>query len=65
MKSKLERMSPWMTVQEACEYLGITKRLMDNLTSQKRVAYVLCGGRKFRKEWLDDYMTKNTIPAAN
>lgn len=63
MKSKLERISPYLNVQEACEYLGITKRLMDNLTGRKRITYVLCGGRRFKKEWLDAYMEENKIPA--
>ena len=54
-----------MTVEDACEYLGITKRNLDSLTGHKRITYVLCGGRKFRKEWLDEFMEKNKVVAVN
>lgn len=51
----------YLNVKEACAYLGITKRLMDNLTSKRRITYVLCGGRKFKRQWLDEYIEKNKI----
>lgn len=65
MKSTLEKEKTYMTVEDACEYLGITRRNLDSLTGHKRITYVLCGGRKFRKEWLDEFMEKNKVVAVN
>ena len=54
-----------MNVDEACEYLGIGRSLMDKLTAQKRITYVLMGGRKFKEQWLNDYVEKNKIQAVD
>ena len=48
-----------LNLDEACEYLGITKRHMNTLTSQKRITFINCGGRKFRREWLDEFIESN------
>lgn len=45
-----------MTLDEACQYLGISKRHMDTLTSQKRITYINCRGRKFKKDWLEEFI---------
>lgn len=64
MKSETGFYNGLMNVDQACEYLGITKRLMDDLTGHKRVKYLLLGGRKFKRSWLDDYIEANAIPAS-
>ena len=61
MQSRLERTKIYLNVDEACEYLGISRSLMDKLTTQKRITYVLMGGRKFKRQWLDDYADRNRI----
>lgn len=34
---------------------------MDDLTGNKQIKYIRLGGRKFRREWLDDFIDKNAI----
>ena len=60
-----QRTKVYMNVDEACEYLGIGRSLMDKLTAQKRITYVLMGGRKFKEQWLNDYVEKNKIQAVD
>lgn len=61
MKSTIEREKAYLDVQEACQYLGINKSFMDRLTSGKKIKYAMFGGRKFRREWLDEYAERQTI----
>ena len=48
-----------MSLEEAREYLGISQRKMDELTRKRQIKFVRLGQRKFRKEWLDEYVERN------
>lgn len=61
MKSTIENEKRYLNIDEACAYLGISRRLMNDLTSRKRVKYALFGGRKFLKAWLDEFAERQTV----
>lgn len=51
--------------KEACAYLNIKERTLQLLTSQKRIDYLICGGRRFKKDWLDEFIERERIRATN
>lgn len=51
----------YLNIDEACAYLGISRRLMNDLTCKKKVKYALLGGRKFKREWLDEFVDRQTV----
>lgn len=51
-----------LTLDEACAYLGISKRHMNTLTAQKRITFINCSGRKFKKDWLDEFIENEKTP---
>ena len=53
--AKLERGSPWMTSQQAAEYMGISVDALHKLVQRKRVKASRAGRRlRFHRDNLDD-----------
>lgn len=61
MKSTLEETKTWLDVDDACAYLGVSKAFIDRLTGGKKIKYALFGGRKFKRQWLDEYAARQTV----
>jgi excisionase family DNA binding protein len=52
-----------LTLEEACEYLSMSKQTLYLLTSKKELRFFKPGGKKlyFRKEDLDEYVNRGMI----
>ena len=52
--------APWMSVDEACEYLGIPKQSLYKLTSAKAIPHAKPGNRLlFKREDLDAWLEEH------
>lgn len=54
----------YLSIEEAAEYLNVTARAVRNWIAQKTIEHVKMGKYvRFRKEYLDQWVEKNTIKA--
>lgn len=54
----------YLTIEQAAEYLNVTVRAIRNWIEDKRIDYVKMGKYvRFRKEYLEGWVNKNTIKA--
>ena len=57
-------MSKLLTMDEASEYLGISKLTLYGWVSERRLAYVKVGRLvKFKQDHLDKWIEQNTVKA--
>lgn len=50
-----------LTAQEACEYLSVSSRTLDRLVQKRELKVAYVGRlRRFRQEWLDDFLNKQS-----
>lgn len=54
----------YLSIEQAAEYLNVTVRCIRQWIEDKRIDYVKMGKYvRFRKEYLDQWIAKNTIKA--
>lgn len=52
---------PHYTSSEACKYLQISKKTLDNICSDREIAYTMPRGRRmFLREHLEEYIRRNS-----
>lgn len=55
----------YLTIEQAAEYLNVTVRAVRNWIAFKKIEHVKMGKYvRFRKEYLDQWVEKNTVKAA-
>ena len=53
-------LKPHYTSSEACKYLQISKKTLDNICSDREITYTMPRGRRmFLKDHLEDYVKRN------
>ena len=61
----LETPRLYLTVDEAAQYLRVSRRTVYMLLKRKQVTFTrVREGVRFRLQWLNDYMDKRTVKAA-
>ena len=61
----LETPRLYLTVDEAAQYLRVSRRTVYTLLKRKQVTFTrVREGVRFRLQWLNDYMDKRTVKAA-
>jgi len=61
----LETPRLYLTVDEAAQYLRISRRTLYTLMNRKQVTFTrVREGVRFRLQWLNDYLDKRTVKAA-
>lgn len=57
--------SEYLNQKEACTYLGVTKTQLYRLMYERQITYSKPSGKiaYFKKEDLDEYMTRNRVPS--
>ena len=54
-----------LTIEEAAEYLRVSRRTMHTLIKTKQVTFTrVREGLRFRLQWLNEYLDKRTVKAA-
>lgn len=54
----------YLSIEQAAEYLNVTARCIRQWIEDKRIDYVKMGKCvRFRKEYLDQWVEKNTVKA--
>lgn len=58
--------SEFLTIEEASEYLKVSKSCIYKLTSNKEIPYYVPGGKKiyFRKEELDNWILESRVDSS-
>ena len=61
----LESPRLYLTIEEAAQYLRVSRRTMATLVRTKQVTFTRArGGLRFRLQWLNDYLDRRTVKAA-
>ena len=61
----LETPRLYLTVDEAAQYLRVSRRTLCTLMKRKQITFTrVREGVRFRLQWLNDYMDKRTVSAA-
>ena len=57
--------SDYLNTKEACIYLGVTESRLHTLMFQREITYSKPSGKHafFKKQDLDEYLSRNTIPS--
>jgi excisionase family DNA binding protein len=54
----------YLTIEEAAQYLRVSRRTIYTLMKKKQLTYTrVRGGLRFRLQWLNDYLDKRTVAA--
>lgn len=61
----LETPRLYLDLNEAAQYLRVSRRTMETLVKTKQLTFTrVREGRRFRLQWLNDYLDKRTVKAA-
>lgn len=66
MASKVENKDPLLSLEDAAEYLSVTKRWMRRAIQERRIRTTRLGRRVyFRLSWLEEYIDSQASEASN
>ena len=61
----LESPRLYLTIEEAAQYLRVSRRTMHTLIKTKQVTFTrVREGLRFRLQWLNEYLDQRTVKAA-